>query len=147
MVGRSGVYVRCTCFNNEEIVLFYCASSFPDIVPAFSFMAVNQNVLRASFCTFPVVTFGVRIIAYICGMQQAGHGVFFDFQKILLRNDDGFLIGESVFLLFHSVFVCEDKCIKLKIEKYYILLRKYHIRRWWFMRNFVICEMVCKLKI
>ena len=67
-------------------------------------------MLRASFCTFPVVTFRMRIVANICGMQQTSHGVFFYFQKILLRNDDGFLIGESVFLLFHSVFVCEDKC-------------------------------------
>jgi hypothetical protein len=63
MAGRSGVYMRCTRFDNEEIVLFYRASSFSDIVPAFSFVAVNQNVLRASFCTFPVVTFGVRIVA------------------------------------------------------------------------------------
>ena len=110
MAGRSGVYMRCTRFDNEEIVLFYRASSFSDIVPAFSFVAVNQNVLRASFCTFPVVTFRMRIVANICGMQQTSHGVFFYFQKILLRNDDGFLIGESVFLLFHSVFVCEDKC-------------------------------------
>lgn len=108
MLGRCGIGVRRTGFDDEELVLFYETSTFSDVIPAFSFVTIDQNVLFTAFFPLPIMVLRMGIVADIGRIEQAGHGILLHLEENLLRNHNGLFIGKSVFLLSIRMSVLSD---------------------------------------
>ena len=96
VLGRCDIGVRRTGFDDEELVLFYETSTFSDVIPAFSFVTIDQNVLFTAFFPLPIMVLRMGIVADIGRIEQAGHGILLHLEENLLRNHNGLFIGKSV---------------------------------------------------